>query len=252
MAVGALVLVMLASVAAESMKANRQVVATLLATNAASSAADLIAADLDGTLGLTGTNEYLHMQAETIGGTRSSRLAVLCNSPNNENPADPSSPRPGQPAIVLYRLGLYDADTLEPGASPANPTYALYRSVIPAQTSFDAFAMTGDLSAPSSPQLFSGLPVQDDLLVNNIVDFRVVFYAAGATAPLNMSGGTLGSFRLNGSGSTPAASARPVTAEITITVLSEEGARLVQGGTLNLTEAKRRHGYTQVRRVVLR
>lgn len=240
-AVGALVLVSLASIVTQTMNVTKKSNNSLTAYNAAAAALDLIGTDLESLATTTQPFEYFHLTNESISNsTSAAKLLFLSSSANDTND-------PGQVRAVSYRLAYQDV--LSQGGR--NPIFGIFRSSeTNAGIVFTNYLGQTNLSTNAA---FNGSVSNSDFLAGNIIDFRVRVYPPGRLEPINTN--VTDTVRISGSGvmvgSTTNTSGAG-TAEISLTVLEEGGAQLVQNGMpLNSTNLERfKHILT--RKVLLR
>lgn len=237
MAVASLLLVILFSLITETMGVSRRTVQSLLAANSASTAMDIMAADLAGLMPLEGQGAYVFVGTETPGGATNACLRFLTVSPNNSSGGE--APRGGQPGFVAYRVARYDTDSLEVSASPANAAYALFRMTTNATDSF------GEMGTNSIEQISTAPVMEADFFANNVVEFSVQMFRDGSAVPLPAGG-------LELRGDAPVGNARPDALLLTLMTLDENGAQRLRDGALSLDEVKAKYGRVLTRRIRLR
>jgi prepilin-type N-terminal cleavage/methylation domain-containing protein len=246
-AVGALVLVVLVSIISQSLSLSRATNSALLANNSASSALDLIAADLE-SLAVSGNGfEYLQTVKEDVdSATDVTRLLLL--SAGGVNAA--TTGEYAQVRAISYRLLNQDPIS----GTGTRKVYGLYRSMASVTDTFNDFLGQTNLATP-----FGSLnPSLDDFLVGDVVDFQVRFLPDGNATAANQPSAAVQpvrvssrSVQVNGA----AYSGPPLTwAEVTLVVLKDRDnvfGRL-EAGTITLSEAIRLYGFRLSRRVPLR
>lgn len=237
-AVASLLLVILFSLIAETMGVSKRTVQSLLAANSASTAMDIMAADLAGLMPLEGEGAYVFVGQEAVGGAANAYLRFLTVSPNNSSGED-DAPRGGQPGFVAYRVARYDADSLEVSASPANPVYALFRTTTNATDSFE------EMGSGSIDQLSTAPEMDADFFANNVVEFGVQMFRDGTAVPLPAGG-------LELRGDAPTGNGRPNALLLTLITIDDTGAQRLRDGVLSLEDVKAKHGRVLTRRIRLR
>lgn len=246
-AVGALVLVALTSIVSQSMAISRKSSNVLLANNAASTAIELVARDLE-SLAVSGKGyEYLQIAKEDVGGvTDVARLLLLSSSGFDSTNALEF----GQARAISYRL--IHQDPINPSGS--RNIYGLYRSVASAQDTFANYLGRTNLATPFNSQAAS----LDDFVVGQVIDFQVRVYPDGNQAAANASGAALLPVRISGTTTEidgAAYSGLPLAwAEITLTILEDRDNAVsrFEAGSLSLEEARAKYGFRLSRRVPIR
>lgn len=226
-------------------------------------AMDLVTQDLETAVLRRNGQQWLRVEAEEGVGapTAGQTVALHLFSPAMDRPDGP-----GDISAIAYRLAYapaYDGPN-------APDTFALYRRIATPLETFNTIMGSGD----SSPQESlvggfwgsSAVVDFDNFLVGNITDFRVLVYgvdpASGSTNPeliaINDQDGNrrlTEPYIFGGSGDT---GIDPVYAEIILTVLSDEGLRILEldspfagTGYSNVNDVVREHGKVFTRRVNL-
>jgi len=243
-AVALLLLVTLVGVISQSLAVSRKTNNSLIAFNAAASALDSIANDLE-SLAVTGQSfEVLQTVKEDVGAAVGVTRLMMLSIPSQSHS---SSADFGQARAIRYQVLLQDPIS----AAGSSPVYGLYRSVVSADDTFATFQGASDLSTPFGSVTAS----LDDFVAGNIVDFQVQFYPAGNQPAANVNAGAVQAVRLSGTSTTVNGAAYAgvlAWAEITLTVLEDNGAKLLQTGAIDVATAKLRHGHVLTRRVPIR
>jgi len=167
----------------------------------------------------------------------------------------------GDICAIGYRLSYREAyDRAD------DKIYALYRSIARPDDTFNL--LMGSSSDTSSPQLKleaqsfwdkADIEVDNNYLAGNIVDFKVILYEDDGTAtpnPVNWSPATdallPGDYAFGGTNVTLITNPL-IYAEIRLTVLSDEGLRILENltgsGYANVVDVVREHGDVFTRRV---
>ena len=241
-AVGALLLVSLASIISGSMAVSRKSTNSLIAYNAAAAALDLIGTDLESLAATRQTNEYLQIGNESVtGGSNTAKLMFLTCSAN-----DSTTNTTGQTRAVMYRLAAQDV--LKSGGS--NITYGLFRFCeTNAGVVFTNYLGQTNLASASG---FSQAATNDDYLAGSIIDFQVRLYPPGSQVPVNTS--VTNVVRMGGAGVTVDSAVNTnqiATAEITVTVIEDAGEKTLKNGK-SLDYVRQKYGHTLTRKVMLR
>ncbi len=242
-AISMVLLLILVGIVSQTTAVSKKANSALLAFNAASSALDLIAHDLESLAVTRQPFEFLQTVKEDVdevtGVTRLLMLSVA--SQDNTDEADA-----GQVRAISYRL--LHQDPVSAGGS--EKVYGLYRSAATAKNTFETFSGQPDLTAP-----FGALAVSlDDFVVGNVVDFQVQFYAAGSQVPAN-GGSAIQPVRIGGNATTVNGTPYrngPVTwAEVTLTVVEDGAVKPLESGAITLADAKQRFGHKLTRKVAI-
>lgn len=244
-AIAAVLLVTLTSIVSQAMGVSRKTSHSLLAANSAAAAIDLIAADLESLTVTPQDFEFLNFSTESVGVlTNVGRLFIVTAS--GQDVAGDSDK--GQTRAVGYRILNQDPIS----ASGTRPVYGLYRIVVGSRDTFDRFLGQTDLSVPFG----SVSSTLDDFIAGNVVDFRVQFYKETNSTTVNGTPEAPQPVRIGGDrtllGSSVTTNSPLVWAEITLTVLEEQGATLLDDGAIDLGTAKSRFGHQLSRKVALR
>jgi hypothetical protein len=243
-AVAMVLLVSLVGIVSQSLAVSRKTNSSLLAYNEAAAAIDLIANDLESLAASAQPFEYLQTAKEDVSQAKGVARLLMLSAASQDNTAAADA---GQVRAISYRL--LRQDPINDGGT--NSVYGLYRSAVSANATFRDFAGHADLSSA-----FGAVAVSlDDFVAGNIVDFQVLFYPAGSQAPANLGGGAALPVRISGSGAKVNGSNSPSAlawAEVTLTVLEENGIKLLDAGSLDMATAKQRYGHLLTRRVALR
>ncbi len=209
---------------------------------------DYLAQDLSGAiLRHDGDPWLISEDAENIEGIRNTVWLRFFTAAPDRDRAEP-----GEVTAVSYRL-LY-LNPLNPSKATGK-TAALYRTVINGRRTFEEFL--GQLAVRAEEDF---LPLQQGALSSsflggNIVSFRVVFTILEPDEV-----GNLGPVRLGGLARVEfpfARAAKPASADVSLTVLTDEGARLYEARNsgldvgLTMEEIVDRHGRVFTRRVPL-
>jgi len=243
-AVGALLLVSLASMISGSMAVTRKSNNSLLAYNAASAALDLIGTDLESLAATRQPFEYLQIGNESVtGGSNTAKLMFLTISANDitTNTADN-----GQTRAVMYRLAAQDV--IKTGGT--NITHGLFRFCeTNAGVVFTNYLGQTNLAVAAG---FS-LPANNaDYLAGSIIDLQVRLYPPGSQVPINTS--VVNVVRMGGAGVTVDSAANTnqiATAEVTLTVLEDAGEKMLKNGK-SLDDVRKKFSHTLSRKVMLR
>ncbi len=243
-AVAMLLLVSLVGIVSQSLTVSRKTNSSLLAYNEAAAAIDLIANDLESLAASAQPFEYLQTAKEDVSQAKGVTRLLMLSVSSQDNTAASEA---GHVRAISYRL--VRQDPINDGG--ANNVYGLYRSAVSANATFRDFAGQADLASP-----FAAVTVSlDDFVAGNIVDFQVLFYPAGNQAPANLVGDAALPVRISGSGARINGSDSPTPlawAEVTLTVLEENGIKLLDAGSLDMATVKQRYGHLLTRRVALR
>jgi type II secretory pathway pseudopilin PulG len=267
--VASLLIVVLTNITSKTLQISSQTRESMQAINAASSALDLIASDLQSMAVTTQPYEYLVAQPEVddIAGTKPMRLAFNAFSPIDAGiPFGTVYPNQGQALALSYRV--YQQDPLNP-AHGNNKVLGLYRTTATdsneagaaAAYAFKHFLGQKDLASGWN-SFWQSAPSVNDLIITNVVDFQVTFYLnATGTASLNATNLSREAVRLAGNGYSVGDSdaakvvGSPSIAEISITILRESAVPLwgngKGAGALSPDALKKKYGQTLVRRVSL-
>jgi type II secretory pathway pseudopilin PulG len=239
-AVGALLLVSLASIISGSMNVTRKANNSLIAYNAAAAALDLIGTDLESLASTRQPFEYLRVASESVANgantITAAKLMFLTTSPNDitTNTADS-----GRTRAVMYRLA--GQDNINPGGT--NITYGLYRFCeTNAGTVFTNYL--GQTNLASGPG-FGLAASNSDYLAGSIVDFQVKLYPPGSLKPINTN--VTDVVGIGG----PANTNRVASAEVTLTIIEDSGVKMLKNG-MSLDDVRKKYGHVLGRKVLLR
>jgi len=244
-AVGALLLVSLASIISGSMAVSRKSTNSLIAYNAAAAALDLIGTDLESLVATRQPFEYLQITNEAVANGANTitvaKLMLLTSSAN-----DSTTNTSGLTRAVMYRLAAQDV--LKSGGS--NITYGLFRFCeTNAGVVFTNYLGQTNLASASG---FSQAATNDDYLAGSIIDFQVRLYPPGSQVPVNTS--VTNVVRMGGAGVTVDSAVNTnqiATAEITVTVIEDAGEKTLKNGK-SLDYVRQKYGHTLTRKVMLR
>ena len=241
-AVGALLLVSLASIITGSMAVTRKANSSLIAYNAAAAALDLIGTDLESLAATRQPFEYLQIGNESVtGASNTAKLMFLMSSAN-----DSTTNTAGLTRAVMYRLAAQDV--IKSGGT--NITYGLYRFCeTNAGVVFTNYLGQTNLALVTG---FSQAATNDDYLAGSIIDFQVRLYPPGSQVPINTNVANV--VRMGGAGVTVDSAANTngvATAEVTLTVLEDAGEKMLKNGR-SLDDVQKKYGHTLSRKVMLR
>lgn len=245
-AVGALVLVSLVAIVSQSIVVSNQANSKLLANNAAATAVDLVANDLESLAVTRHPFEYLQTIQEPVGVLSNvTRLMILSAGGIDAG----TNTEIGQVRAISYRV--LDQDPVNPGGN--NRVLGLYRTVVPATETFQSYLGATNLA----PAFDAAAVALEDFVAGNIVDFQVRLFPAGRLPAVNESGGNVLPVRLGGTGLAVSQTANTnvvAWAEVTVTVLEDRdnAVRRIAEGSLPLAEAVNRYGFRLSRRVAIR
>lgn len=222
-------------------------------------AMDLLTQDLETAVFRNNGQQWLRVESpqNPAGPYNDQTVALKLFSPALDR--DQSSP--GDICAIGYRLSYRPAYT---GAT--DNIYALYRSIVKPDDTFNL--LMGSPSDSSSPQLEltgqgywdkADIELDENYLAGNIVDFKVILYEDDDTAtpnPVNWNSSTKallpGDFAFGGANATSITNPL-IYAEIRLTVLSDEGLRILENltgsGYANADDVVREHGEVFTRRV---
>jgi hypothetical protein len=212
-------------------------------------ALDILATDLESAVLKNEDYELLHsvpMSNVGTGGHQALRASWLMFF---SSPFYKSSGKQGDITAISYRLAYQDSVQ----AGGPNPIFAIYRSVKDPRTTFDSVLgkpniRTGYWDGQSANTL-------SDFLVPNVVDFSITFWFDDSAGNLHSIDPLVSEIRLGKTlqiipaPSSLEAGSRLVQADLSMTVLTREGATLLQKTNLNMEDLVRKHAYTYVRRV---
>jgi len=191
--------------------------------------------------------EALKVTPETVGDTTNAVwLTLLSTATDTDNSsANPTNNFTGATRAISYRLARQN--TIDASSSDAKQPYAIYRSISSAKNTFaNVTSNTTNMQVQYWPTAPTTPTAIGNFLAENVVGFSVRFLRADngqwtASADdirIGRDGSTV-----NGIGVTRGFKC----AEVTVTVLSPEGAQRVKDGVLSLKEAIARYGQTSVR-----
>ncbi len=187
------------------------------------------------------TVEALRASPFQTGQVQSTWLTFLSRTDDKEpNVAE------GVVRAVSYRIALQDP--IDGATGSGQPSYSLYRTVLPAQETFDHALSATDSRTEiwENKGLVPDITSPIDYLVGNVVDFRVRFITNGFSEGLPSNPGDTVTFRSDQTfagpeGSEVAVNESIVAVEVAITVLSQAGAEALHAG-MSLSEAIERFG----------
>jgi prepilin-type N-terminal cleavage/methylation domain-containing protein len=244
-------------------------------------AMDLITQDLETAVFRNNGQQWLRVQGpETTGGNyQDDTVSLKLFSPALDRPQKYSSSDtlpagasvgddiPGDICAIGYRLQH------KASYAGGDPVYALYRRVVNSQQTFEHYLDTGS-SSQQSALVASGtadwtdatLTSEDNYLVSNIVEFKVLIYLDDGTGdPENASAATLElkPGHVYAYGGTGGLTTQLLYADIILTVVSDEGLELLRllndnrtgtgyeddGADTAEIQVVREHGDTFIRRV---
>lgn len=203
--------------------------------------------------------ERLRLETETVGDAPAmAKLFFLSRSLDSDEKESPTSPRlkfPGARRLVTYRVARQNPID---GSANGSKAYVLYRRVLPAQVTF-----LGNATLPASVgnmTLSNILPEGDtrkaeDFLAENIVGFNIRFLKPDGTwtTPQDKVRISGYGFWADPGGSFDEAhriSGMPLRAEISVTVLTPKGAKLLEAGR-PFDDVVREHGRTYTRQTAV-
>ena len=218
-----------------------------LAANAqARIALELLTQDLETAVFRNNGQQWLRVEAEANVGTPTAGQTVALNlfSPALDSPAGP-----GDISAIAYRLAYAPAYS----GPNAPDTFALYRDIATPQITFDTLMSTGD-SGPQKDLIVGfwapGSVIQpENYLAGNIVDFKIFVYGvdpiSGEIVTINDEDGDRELTVPYIFGGNNASTIDPIYAEIALTVLTDEGLRI-----LELDDPLAGTGYSDVSEIV--
>jgi type II secretory pathway pseudopilin PulG len=191
--------------------------------------------------------EALQCTPETVGdATNAVWLTLLSTATDADNSSTNAALNfTGATRAISYRLARQD--TMDAGASDSRQPYAIYRAISPARNTFTSVtASTTNMQAQYWPTSPTSPTAIGNFLTENVVAFSVRFLRAdngkwtspGDAVRIGRDGATVNGTEVAGGFQ---------CAEVSVTVLSPEGAQRVKDGVLTLGEAVIRHGRTSVR-----
>lgn len=246
LAVGMLLLVVVASITSSTLNMNTLIHGRLFAQQDAKVALDFLERDIDALTPAEKSRTTLTIVQEPVGGANeiSSFWIMLLSRPVGGS-------NQGQISTVSYRL-LY-TDPMVPGGS--NKRLALYRSELTKTLSGNAtpFLDVADLHTNFWKDYWATLAADDggktlleDFLVENIVDIKVTLnYLDGNGSPASMTlpAGASVSWTSNGfEGSSFTIPNTPLSITIILTSLRPVGAKLYESGAMTLAKAIQQQG----------
>ena len=248
--VSAVLLVILSSVVSQSGQIFQKNSNSMLAMNSAAATIDMIAKDMDCLAVTKQPYQYLLATTGTLG---SMEIMMNVVSPQDSLSTSGSGsgatyPDSGLVHGIYYRIGYQDPVS----ASGSNNSYGIYRTMTSASTTFTNLTGLSSLSTYWSGA--SGQLLPDDFIAEHVVDLQVTFYNANGNA---FSPGTPVAIGLSGTGAVCAATgtSSPSHAEISVTVLEEQGAQLLGNGSgsgdFAPSAIKQKYGHTLTRKVNL-
>jgi type II secretory pathway pseudopilin PulG len=245
LAVGMLLLVLVASITSSSLGINTLIHGRLLAQQDTKVALDFLQRDFDALVPAEKSRTTLSIVQETVDGPGGANqipsfwIMLLSRPVGGSNQ--------GQIKTVSYRL-LY-TDPMVPGG--AQKCLALYRTELPRALSgtTTGFLDVADLHSNFWGDYWTtlaadngGKTLLEDYLVENIVDIRVTLnYIApdGLPASVTLPAGASVSWTSNGfEGASLATPNTPVSITLILTALRPMGAKLYESGALTLSKAK--------------
>ncbi|NBB81063.1 MAG: hypothetical protein GVY36_16750 [Verrucomicrobia bacterium] len=215
-------------------------------------AMDLLTQDLETAVLRNNGQQWLRVEAEGDVGspTAGQTVALHLFSPAMDRPDGP-----GDISAIAYRLAYAPAYESESGNAP--DTFAIYRSIESPQFTFDNLMGSGDTGSPQLELTDSLHPFWAEaavtqpanFLAGNITDFKIYVYGIDpATDDIVAINDQDGDRKLTVPyifGGNGASTIKPLYAEIVLTVLSDEGLRI-----LELDEPFAGTGYSDVKDIV--
>jgi hypothetical protein len=206
-------------------------------------ALDAIIADLE-TLIIPNdrTAEALRTEIETVHNLKTPWLTFLGSPVDRVG----QSSKPVQ--VISYRLAWQDPVS----TSGSAPRFGLYRKTAVGQQPFDSDLHVQNLQADFWAQKSTRDP--DDLLANDIVAFQIHFQKRSDGKWISFPEDNNSPFTIARKGTSYGSDPIPggiAAVEVSLTVLSRQGANLLRDGSITVEEATRRFGETFTRRTSL-
>ncbi len=268
MSISILLLVLLVNLSVQSMDVTKRTTESSQTVSAASAALDMVAMDLESLAANLPDSEYLQTQIGNVEDVPNvTQLTMLTISPVD---SDGNATDQGQVRAVRYQLLRADPIT---GDDDKRTPYGLYRTAVSADKTFEKIIGLSDLSDAKE---FPASPPANDFLVPNVVEFQIAFYRAidpasgngtlssgSSTRPINKTGSDAyyavrlasNSVKVNNTDVDPTTGQpylRPKSAEITLTILDETGAKLLrESNNVSLDFLIQKYGRRAARRVNL-
>lgn len=258
-AISVVLLGILASMASQSGRLANTTHSRLAISHEAETALDYLARDIAGLAIPRREGSTLAVFPESVpgptGASASSWWIMMLSRPAAQTAR-------GSLAAVSYRL-LY-LDPLIPGGT--NRSFGLYRSVLSAQETANNLSALSDLYQGYWKDQWNGYAAQDggrtilgDYLAGNIVGIKLTFQNRKLTGaldsrltPTKQMNWTYLGLAMDGDASSDAARDRQIESiEIALTMLSSEGASLLNAGAITLGDAIQRYGITATRVIPL-
>lgn len=206
-------------------------------------ALDLLTQDLETAVFRNNGMQWLRAEDDTVngpGGTTTATVALRLFSPALDRPDGP-----GDICGIAYQLDYRDpVSGAEAAGAPDDRLFILYRLLVNPKTTFDNLLGEGNQETLpgrlvpdwAGESIIGASPVGSNYLVSNIVQFEIDFYveddgdpATPTQIPDNIDTIYGGADATVGSGATSAVLSRPLSyADIRLTVISDEGAELLQ------------------------
>jgi hypothetical protein len=206
-------------------------------------ALDAIIADLE-TLIIPNdrTAEALRTETETVNDLRSPWLTFLAS------PVDRVGQSSSPVQAISYRLAWQDPVS----HSGSAPRFGLYRKTAVGQQPFDSDLHVQNLHT----DFWAARPTRDldDLLANDIVAFQIHFQKRSDGKWISLPENNNPPFTIARAGTFYGSASIPggiSAVEVSLTVLSKQGANLLRDGSITLEDATRRFGETFTRRTSL-
>lgn len=190
--------------------------------------------------------EAINAVVETVNGAETVWLTFLSNA----NDPDPDNV-PGSPRAVSYRVAYLDPIS----GGGERPAFALYRSVAGMRQTLDDAIGEADLRQDFWEATPNTRP--QDYLVGNVVEFRLRVRNpetnewVDLSSPGNSLRASAAGFSATGADGPAVGKQIPDVLEISISVISREGAERLRDGSLTLDESIKRYGRSFERRIPL-
>lgn len=218
-------------------------------------AMDILSTDLQSAMLNEGGFETLHaLPMANIGAANfqaSNPTCVMFFS----TPLDLNTALSGNINAISYQLAYQD--DLQAGGS--NSVLALYRTVVDSPTTYASVLGLSDIYNGywKAQQAGGNTTNVNNFLIPNVVDFKMTFWYKDSQGNLNRIDPTVSEIRLGPTLQvTPAptgfdANSKLVLVDVSVTVLTREGALLLKSQALPMAALARRYSYTYVRRIQL-
>jgi hypothetical protein len=189
--------------------------------------------------------EALRIEWETVGATDAARLSLLSAATDSE-----ANGLRGGPRAVSYRLA--HKNTITGGTE--SPRYAMYRAVATGDLTHGHAIGVGNLNANFWEDLGLSTTNPEDFLAENVVGFQIRVLPHGQSQWL--SANEVGDALSVASGKTTSTKGGAPTSypdgvsaiEVTLTLLTPQGATLLRDGVVSLPDAVKRFGRSYTRR----